>query len=143
MKQGKKLTAIILSALLVTCAAPFAVSAEQTAAAETQDKLILGDANGDGIVDVIDATIAVTDSSGNVLSIIKSQLSGTVGVLYYTDRSSSLTSCKAVTGGTYSGSFDSFGYAEGGTLSGGTSSTLSQTSAGGGGFNPGGPGGRW
>ena len=87
--------------------------------------------------------IAVTDSSGNVLSAVRSQLSGSVGVLYYTSRSSSLTSCKAVINGTYSGTFDDYGYAEGGTISGGTSSTLSQSTSGGGGQFPGGPGGRW
>ena len=36
-----------------------------------------------------------------------------------------------------------YGYAEGGTISGGTSSTLSQSTSGGGGQFPGGPGGRW
>ena len=86
--------------------------------------------------------IAVTDASGNVLSAVKSQISGSVGVLYYNSSVSSLTSCKSVVGGTYSGSFDSFGYAEGGSISGGTSTALSQTSAGGGG-RPGGPGGRF
>ena len=87
--------------------------------------------------------IAVTDASGNVLSAVKSQISGSVGVLYYNSSVSSLTSCKSVVGGTYSGSFDSFGYAEGGSISGGTSTALSQTSAGGGGGRPGGPGGRF
>ena len=86
--------------------------------------------------------IAVTDASGNVLSAVKSQISGSVGVLYYNSSVSSLTSCKSVVGGNYSGSFDSFGYAEGGSISGGTSTALSQTSAGGGG-RPGGPGGRF
>ena len=86
--------------------------------------------------------IAVTDASGNVLSAVKSQISGSIGVLYYNSSVSSLTSCKSVVGGTYSGSFDSFGYAEGGTISGGTSTALSQTSTGGGG-RPGGPGGRF
>ena len=48
-----------------------------------------------------------------------------------------------------SGTFDSYGYAEGGTISGGTSATLGQSSSGGGqpggpgGNQPGGPGGRW
>jgi hypothetical protein len=48
-----------------------------------------------------------------------------------------------------SGTFDSYGYAEGGTISGGTSATLGQSSPGGGqpggpgGNQPGGPGGRW
>ena len=93
------------------------------------------------------SVIAVTDASGNVLSAVKSRLSGNVGVLYYNGSVSSLTSCKSVTGGSYSGTFDSFGYAEGGTISGGTSVTLGQSSSGGnqpgqpGG--PGGPGGRW
>ena len=87
--------------------------------------------------------IAVTDASGNVLSAVKSQISGSVGVLYYNSSVSSLTSCKSVVGGNYSGSFDSFGYAEGGSISGGTSTALSQTSAGGGGGRPGGPGGRF
>ena len=85
-----------------------------------------------------DGVIAVTDSSGNVLSAVKSQLSGTVGVLYH---SSSGTASKAVVGGSYSGAFDSYGYATGGTVSGGTSGDLG-TSTGGGGFGPG-PGGRW
>ena len=84
--------------------------------------------------------IAVTDSSGNVLSAVKSQLSGTVGVLYYTNRGTATT---AVVGCNYSGTFDSYGYGEGGTVSAGTSGTLSSTISGGGGFNPGGPGGRW
>ena len=84
------------------------------------------------------AVVAVADSSGNVLSAVKSQLSGTVGVLYY---SSSGTASKAVVGGSYSGAFDSYGYATGGTVSGGTSGDLG-TSTGGGGFGPG-PGGRW
>ena len=82
--------------------------------------------------------IAVTDSSGNVICAVKSQLSGTVGVLCY---SSSATPSTAVVGGTYSGTFDSYGYATGGTISGGTSTTLS-ASSGGGGFQPGGPGTR-
>ena len=86
------------------------------------------------------SVIAVTDASGNVLSAVKSKLSGNVGVLYYSGTAGSLTSCKSVTGGTYSGSFDSFGYAEGGTISGGTSANLGQSSSGG--FQPGGPGGR-
>lgn len=93
--------------------------------------------------------IAVTDASGNVLSAVKSKLSGNVGVLYYNGSAGSLTSCKSVVGGTYSGTFDSYGYAEGGTISGGTSATLGQSSSGGGqpgapgGNQPGGPGGRW
>ena len=90
------------------------------------------------------SVIAVTDASGNVLSAVKSRLSGNVGVLYYNGSVSSLTSCKSVTGGSYSGTFDSFGYAEGGTISGGTSVTLGQSSSGG--YQPGqpgGPGGRW
>ena len=87
--------------------------------------------------------IAVTDASGNVLSAVKSQISGSVGVLYYNSSVSSLTSCMSVVGGNYSGSFDSFGYAEGGSISGGISTALSQTSAGGGGGRPGGPGGRF
>ena len=86
------------------------------------------------------SVIAVTDSSGNVLSVLKPTLSGNLGVVYYTDRSSSLTSCKVVTGGNYSGTLDSFGYAESGTISGGTGATLSASS---GGSQPGGPGGRW
>ena len=87
------------------------------------------------------STIAVTDASGNVLSVLKPKISGSVGVVYYTNRTSSLTSCKAVVNGTYSGTLDSFGYSESGTVSGGTSSTLSTGSSSGGG--PGGPGGRW
>ena len=86
-----------------------------------------------------DGVIAVTDSNSNVIAAVKSRLSGTVGVLCY---SSSATPSKAVVGGTYSGSFDSYGYATSGTVSGGTSATLSQSSGGGGGFQPGGPGGR-
>ena len=88
------------------------------------------------------SVIAVTDSSGKVLSAIKPRITGNVGILYYTDRNSSLTSCKAVTGGTYSGTFDSFGYSESGTISGGTSKTLSTGTSSGGGPG-GGPGGRW
>ena len=48
-----------------------------------------------------------------------------------------------------SGTFDSYGYAEGGTISGGTAAALGQSSSGGGqpggpgGNQPGGPGGRW
>ena len=80
------------------------------------------------------------ESNGSVLSAVKSRISGSVGVLYYNGSySGSLTSCKAVTNGSYSGSFDAYGYAEGGTVSGGTTTALSQTSSGGG---PGGGGGR-
>lgn len=79
--------------------------------------------------------ITVTDSSGNVICAVKSQISGNVGVLCY---SSSATPAKAVVGGSYSGSFDSYGYATGGTVSGGSSVTLSTSTSGS--F---GPGGRW
>ena len=83
------------------------------------------------------SVITVTDSSGKVLSAIKPKITGSVGIVYYTDRTSSLTSCKAVTNGSYSGTLDSFGYSESGTVSGGSSYTLSQGSSS---FNP---GGRW
>ena len=88
------------------------------------------------------SVIAVTDASGSVLSALKSKLSGNVGIVYFTDRSASLSSAKIVTGGTYSGNFDSFGYGEGGTVSGGTTSSPSSGSSNPpGGGNP--PGGRW
>lgn len=88
------------------------------------------------------STIAVTDSSGSVLSVLKPAITGSVGIVYYTDRTSSLTSCKIVNGGSYSGTLDDFGYSESGTINGGTSYTPS-SSSGGGGVQPGGPGGRW
>ncbi len=73
-------------------------------------------------------TVCVTDSEGNVLSALTSQLSGNIGIVYYTDRTSSLGSVRFVTGGTYSGSLDSFGYGEGGTVSGGSSTSPSSGS---------------
>lgn len=89
------------------------------------------------------ATVCITDSSGNVLAAVKSQLSGSLGVLFYSDSASSLSNVKFVTGGTYSGTLNSYGYGSGGTVSGGTSYSPSTSSGSGGGWNPGGPGGRW
>ena len=86
------------------------------------------------------STICITDSSGKVLAAVKSQLSGNIGVLFYTS-GTTLSSVKFVTGGTYSGTLNSYGYGSGGTVSGGTSYSPSTSS--GGGNQPGGPGGRW
>lgn len=87
------------------------------------------------------SVVCVTDSSGNLLSALKSELSGSIGILYYTDRTSSVSSAKFIRGGTYSGTLDSYGYSDSGSVSGGTSYSGSTSS--GGGFQPGGPGGRW
>ena len=87
------------------------------------------------------STVCVTDSSGNVLAAVKSQLSGSLGILFYSDSTSSLSNVKFVRGGTYSGTLNSYGYGTGGTVSGGTSYSPSTSS--GGGNQPGGPGGRW
>ncbi|MBQ9679150.1 MAG: carbohydrate-binding domain-containing protein [Ruminococcus sp.] len=87
------------------------------------------------------STVCVTDSSGSVLAAVKSQLSGSLGILFYSDSTSSLSNVKFVTGGTYSGTLNSYGYGTGGTVSGGTSCSPSTSS--GGGNQPGGPGGRW
>ena len=86
------------------------------------------------------STVCVTDSSGNVLAAVESQLSGNIGVLFYSDSASSLSNVKFVTGGTYSGTLNSYGYGTGGTVSGGSATSPSTSS---GGFTPGGPGGRW
>ena len=86
------------------------------------------------------STVCVTDSSGNVLAAVKSKLSGNLGIVFYSASESSLSDVRFVTGGTYSGSLNSYGYGSGGTVSGGTSSSPSTS---GGGYNPGGPGGRW
>lgn len=80
------------------------------------------------------STVCVTDSSGNVLAAVKSQLSGNLGILFYSDSTSSLSNVKFVTGGTYNGTLNSYGYGSGGTVSGGTSSSPTTSS--------GGPGGR-
>ena len=86
------------------------------------------------------STVCVTDSSGNVLAAVKSQLSGSLGVLFYTS-GATLSSVKFVAGGAYSGTLNSYGYGTGGTVSGGTSYSPSASS---GGSAPGGPGGgRW
>jgi hypothetical protein len=84
-------------------------------------KTSLGSVASDGI-------IAVTDSSGNVLSAVKSKLSGSLGIIYMTDKTSSLSSCSFSINGSYSGSFDSNGYGEGGTITGGTKVTPTQGS---------------
>ena len=81
------------------------------------------------------STVCVTDSSGNVLAAVKSQLSGSLGILFYTNGTSSLSNVKFVTGGTYNGTLNSYGYGTGGTVSGGTSYSPSTSS---GGWNPGG-----
>ena len=86
-----------------------------------------------------DATVCITDNSGNVLAAVKSKLSGNLGILFYTGNTT-LSSVKFVTGGSYSGTLNSYGYGTGGTVSGGTSSSPSTSS--GGGQQPGGPGGR-
>lgn len=84
------------------------------------------------------SVICVTDSSGNLLSALSSELSGSLGVVYYTDRTSSNASVKFIRGGSYSGTLDDFGYSESGSVSGGTSYSGSASS--GGGTRP---GGRW
>lgn len=89
------------------------------------------------------STVCITDSSGNVLAAVKSQLSGNIGILFY-QSGATLSSAKFVVGGTYSGTLNSYGYGTGGTVSGGTTTSPSTSSGGGnqpGG--PGGPGGRW
>ena len=87
------------------------------------------------------SSVCVTDSSGNVLAAVKSQLSGNIGILVYSGSASSLSNVKFVTGGVYSGAYNDHGYGTGGTVSGGTTTSPSASS---GGFNPGGPGGgRW
>lgn len=85
------------------------------------------------------STICVTDSTGSVLAAVKSQLSGSLGILFY-QSGATLSSVKFVTGGTYSGTLNSYGYGTGGTVSGGSSYSPSTSS---GGTQPGGPGGRW
>jgi hypothetical protein len=75
------------------------------------------------------STIAVADSSGNVLSIIKPKLNGNLGIIYFTDKTESLSSCHFVINGSYSGSFDDFGYAESGTISGGTTVNPSKSTS--------------
>lgn len=85
------------------------------------------------------SVICVTDSSGNLLSALKSELSGNLGIVYYTDRTSTMSAVKFIRGGSYSGTLDDYGYSESGSVSGGTSYTASTSS---GGWNPGGPGGR-
>jgi len=86
------------------------------------------------------STVCITDSSGNVLAAVKSQLSGNIGILFY-QSGATLSSAKFVVGGTYSGTLNSYGYGTGGTVSGGT--TTSPSTSSGGGNQPSGPGGRW
>ena len=83
--------------------------------------------------------VCITDSSGNVLAAVKSQLSGNLGVLFYKGNTT-LSSVKFVTGGTYNGTLNSYGYGTGGTVSGGSSASPSTST---GGNQPGGGGGRW
>lgn len=85
------------------------------------------------------STVCITDSSGNVLAAVKSQLSGNLGVLFYKGNTT-LSSVKFVTGGTYNGTLNSYGYGTGGTVSGGSSASPSTST---GGNQPGGGGGRW
>ncbi len=85
------------------------------------------------------STVCITDSSGNVLAAVKSQLSGNLGVLFYKGNTT-LSSVKFVTGGTYNGTLNSYGYGTGGTVSGGSSVSPSTST---GGNQPGGGGGRW
>jgi hypothetical protein len=82
------------------------------------------------------STIAVVDSDGNVLSILSPGISGNIGAVYMTDQTTSISSCKFVIGGTYSGTLNSDGYGEGGTVTGG--STVSPTTSNGGNTRPGG-----
>lgn len=85
------------------------------------------------------STVCITDSSGNVLAAVKSQLSGNLGVLFYKGNTT-LSSVKFVTGGTYNGTLNSYGYGTGGTVAGGSSASPSTST---GGNQPGGGGGRW
>ncbi len=85
------------------------------------------------------SVIAVTDSSGNVLSAFKPTLTGNIGILYMTDQTSSISSCKFNINGTYSGTLDSFGYGEGGTISGGTTVNPSTATNGNNPWRPGRP----
>ena len=84
------------------------------------------------------SVICVTDSSGSVLAAVESRLTGSLGVLFYTAGSTSLSNVKFVTGGTYSSTLNSYGYGTGGTVSGGSSYSPSASSGGGSQ-----PGGRW
>lgn len=81
------------------------------------------------------STVCITDSSGSVLAAVKSQLSGNIGVLFYTGNTT-LSNVKFVRGGAYNGTLNSYGYGTGGTVSGGTSYSPSTS---GGGFTPGRP----
>ena len=85
------------------------------------------------------STVCITDSSGNVLAAVKSQLSGNLGVLFYKGNTT-LSSVKFVTGGTYNGTLNSYGYGTGSTVAGGSSASPSTST---GGNQPGGGGGRW
>jgi hypothetical protein len=85
-------------------------------------KTTLGNVSSNGI-------IAVTDSSGNVLSAVQSKLSGSLGIVYMTDKTTTLSSCNFVINGTYNGTLDSNGYGEGSTITGGTKVTPTQSSS--------------
>lgn len=77
-----------------------------------------------------DSMICVTDSSGNVLAAVKSRISGNIGVLFYKSNTT-LSSVRFVTGGTYNGTLNSYGYGTGGTVSGGSGVSPSTSSGGG------------
>ena len=98
--------------------------------------------NGGTVIAVCSSNAMWEDINNKLGNAVLNKSVGSVskdGVIAVTD--SSGTASKAVVGGSYSGAFDSYGYATGGTVSGGTSGDLG-TSTGGGGFGPG-PGGRW
>lgn len=67
-----------------------------------------------------DSVICITDAGGNVLSAVKCQLSGSLGLVYY-QSGTLLSNVRFVTGGAYSGALNVHGYGTGGTVTGGTS----------------------
>ena len=85
------------------------------------------------------SVVAVTDSNGTVLSAFRPTLTGNIGIIYMTDRTDSISACKFSINGTYSGTLDSFGYGEGGTISGGTTVNPSTATNGNNPWRPGRP----
>ena len=69
-----------------------------------------------------DSRISILSGS-TVLTSVKSNLSGSVGIVYLTDSVSDLSSIKYNLGGTYTGDTDDFGVGSGGSVSGGTNAS--------------------